>query len=586
MIEGRSVTLDVRYRNTPYSQQAAARSSAGASGSSAEAGAVAGAAAGTVVTLNKTPLYVSSTATSPAGYKSGAYYLYDGILIRGRYRITNTIARCGKKPVGQNVTGWVNAGDCGLATGEESEEITDTPTPLAEGAETGTDITEYVESMTYTDSAADASDTIDLTVDAQDGRWMGEWMPQKGATLRPRALGHNWEKPRDERAMECGLFVVDDVSYSDTPTTLQVGGVSKPSDTDFSDLERTTTWKNTSIKRIGQTIAKRYGLGFSYDGEDYDIECEEQDGADSSFYNTLCKNYGLLLKVYAGRLWVYDREAYKAKPTVATIDRTDIQRGSMSWNTTLSGTYTGGTFSYTDPDKDCDISCSIGGGSRIKAVNRRATSVQDAAVQLCAELNNANHGTTKLKFTLPGAWEISAANNIQITGYGDGPAGGSGGINGKYFVDKVTHKFNRSGGFTTEVECSAVTEGFHAWAVGGSIQHSETATGTSAQATTKPAESASSEAAGASAGDTVQLQGAPLYVSSTAKEKSGTKTGTYYLYDGVLVSGRYRITNTRERCGKLPVGQNVTGWVPASYCTTEKTAAASMTKDQRMELLT
>lgn len=29
---------------------------------------------------------------------------------------------------------------------------------------------------------------------------------------------------------------------------------------------------------------------------------------------------------------------------------------------------------------------------------------------------------------------------------------------------------------------------------------------------------------------------------------------------------RYRITNTAARCGKLPVGKNVTGWVPASYC--------------------
>ena len=28
------------------------------------------------------------------------------------------------------------------------------------------------------------------------------------------------------------------------------------------------------------------------------------------------------------------------------------------------------------------------------------------------------------------------------------------------------------------------------------------------------------------------------------------------------------MTNTAARCGKLPVGQNVTGWVPASYCGT------------------
>ena len=63
-----------------------------------------------------------------------------------------------------------------------------------------------------------------------------------------------------------------------------------------------------------------------------------------------------------------------------------------------------------------------------------------------------------------------------------------------------------------------------------------------------------------------------MYVSSTAKNKAGTKTGTYWLYDGILINGRYRVTNSAARCGKLPVGQNVTGWVPASYCIASKEA--------------
>ena len=31
-------------------------------------------------------------------------------------------------------------------------------------------------------------------------------------------------------------------------------------------------------------------------------------------------------------------------------------------------------------------------------------------------------------------------------------------------------------------------------------------------------------------------------------------------------------TDSAARCGKLPVGQNVTGWVPASYCIASKEA--------------
>lgn len=589
MYNARSITLEAKYRTTPYSPQAQASAEAGASAAATEtpasAQAVAAVAAGTTITLNKTPLYVSSTATSPAAHKTGTYYIYDGILIKGRYRITNTPARCGKKPVGKNVTGWVDAEEIGLAkTPQTQEATTQEIAPVAEPvSETPeTDITEFVESMTYTDNAADNSDSIDLTVDAQDERWLNEWLPQKGSTMRATAKGHDWDKEGDERVMECGLFVVDDVNFSDTPSTLQVGGVARPSDTNFSTLDRTTTWKNTTIKRIGETLAKRYGLGFTFDGEDQDIECEEQDDPDGTFYNDLCKAYGLTLKIYARRLWVYDREAYKAKPPVATIDRTDISRGSFSWTTTLSGTYTGGTWDYTDPDKDTDLSCSIGTGPRIKGVSSRATSVHDASVKLCAELNNANHGMITAKFSTPGWWNISAANTIMLTGYGIGAAGGEA-ISGKYFVDKVTHKFTKTGGFTTEWECSAVKEGFHHWDVGGSIQHNggskkksysgssggssaSAPTYTSAYATTSPAANAENAATGLKAGDFMILQDAPYYASGTSTVAAGKKSGFYYIYDGVLVNGRYRICAKKERCGKKPIGHNISGYVPKQYC--------------------
>ncbi len=61
-------------------------------------------------------------------------------------------------------------------------------------------------------------------------------------------------------------------------------------------------------------------------------------------------------------------------------------------------------------------------------------------------------------------------------------------------------------------------------------------------------------------GDKITLKNTTLYASSMAK--SGVKkTGTFYLYDGVEVNGRYRITTKAGYCGKTPIGQYVTGWV-------------------------
>lgn len=61
-------------------------------------------------------------------------------------------------------------------------------------------------------------------------------------------------------------------------------------------------------------------------------------------------------------------------------------------------------------------------------------------------------------------------------------------------------------------------------------------------------------------GTKVTLTDVTLYASSTAK--TGVKrSGTFYLYDGKVVNGRMRITNSPNNCGNTPIGKYVTGWV-------------------------
>lgn len=64
-------------------------------------------------------------------------------------------------------------------------------------------------------------------------------------------------------------------------------------------------------------------------------------------------------------------------------------------------------------------------------------------------------------------------------------------------------------------------------------------------------------------GDKITLKNAPLYASSSTKKPTRVLSGTYYIYDGVLIGGRYRITVAQSLCGKLPVWKNVTGYVEA-----------------------
>ena len=429
-----------------------------------------------------------------------------------------------------------------------------------------TDISEEiqgdVESFTYTDTAGDMCDSIDIVINAREEKWLTSWWPKTGTTLHPKIIGHNWNVEGDRFEMDCGTFIMDSMTYGDAPGKLTLSGVSKPADTDFSDRDRGDVWQNTTIKNIAQTIAGRYGLGLGYDGDDYDIAKREQNGPDGSFLQELCSDYGMVLKAYSNKLWIFDRERYKGKRAVQDVPRKSMIPGSYSWTQDMAGTYTGGQFSYTDPDKDADITASVGGGKRVLSLNQYASSVADAAVQLASALNNQNHKMVKMNFKVGGNFHLVAGGNVRIEDFGEK-------MDGKYYCETVTHTMTRSGGFETSVESVGIRDPFYSWQVGGSIVYnqktaSETPEYESTYETTSPAAGSASAAAGGEGGQAIQLNNCPLYYTSIAKTKSNTVSGTYYLYDGILVAGRYRITNTPSRCGKLPVGKNVTGWVDAS----------------------
>lgn len=63
------------------------------------------------------------------------------------------------------------------------------------------------------------------------------------------------------------------------------------------------------------------------------------------------------------------------------------------------------------------------------------------------------------------------------------------------------------------------------------------------------------------AGAKVALNGAYLLVSASAKKAAKKISGNYYIYDGKVISGRLRITNSADKVGKKPIGKYVTGWV-------------------------
>lgn len=194
------------------------------------------------------------------------------------------------------------------------------------------EISGFVTDISYTDPASGEADSLDITLQDRDRRWTGAWIPVAGDTLAATIRALNCQYSGDNRILPCGFFIVDSFSFSGWPVSGSISAISTPLDSSFTTTQRTKTWENVTIKEIGTEIAGRAGIALAWDveGDPFTIKSVEQsEQTDCEFYMNLCNTYGLAMKVYAQKIVVYDREAYKKKGAAAVLSPSNMK--SWSW---------------------------------------------------------------------------------------------------------------------------------------------------------------------------------------------------------------------------------------------------------------
>lgn len=303
-----------------------------------------------------------------------------------------------------------------------------------------TDITEdlkgCLKSFSYTDIASGGSDSISITVQDREKKWIGGWSPKKGDHMSASASFSDWTGDGDNWGMYCGEFEVDDVSASGPPASSSIKAVSIPRSEAFNEEERTKNWEDITVREIAAEIAGRAGINLFYQADDIAVHSMEQDKqTDCKFLYSVCEKYGLAMKVFAGKIVIFDEARYESAGAVDTLRYEDFSR--YSYNSTLAGTYTGAKISYTDPGTGEDHIVMVGGGSRIKEINEEADSAGDARRKAVASLNNANKKDTTFSGTVMARRTLIASCCVNIAGFGT--------PDGTYYLDKVETKIGGNG---------------------------------------------------------------------------------------------------------------------------------------------
>ncbi|MDD3662296.1 MAG: hypothetical protein PHT84_00315, partial [Candidatus Pacebacteria bacterium] len=306
-------------------------------------------------------------------------------------------------------------------------------------------ITDYIEGFEYKDNASGSADTVTLKLNNKSGKWSGSWIPIQGDYLKTIIKLTNWKKEGDNRSFDCGLFLIDDLSYSGPPSQASIGGISTPINTDFNVTKKSKTWKSTSVKGILSEIASAAGVGFYFSGQDYPIdEMEQSDQEDVSFAFNLCSSYNLAMKLYNKKIVVFDQTEYEKKNSSFTITRENAE--SYSINRSMTRMYDGVTISYTDAKKNQTLSYKfmLKDGSRILKLNETAESLQDAEIKAKAKLLEHNRQCQTMNVTVKGDTKYIASKCAEIDGWGK--------LDGKYYIDTVTHSKDAGSGYTCTLE--------------------------------------------------------------------------------------------------------------------------------------
>lgn len=305
------------------------------------------------------------------------------------------------------------------------------------GKNVSTKLADYLESVSCEDVASGSSDSIDITLQNIDMKWMNQWYPTKGDKISGTVTFQDWNKDGENLKLDCGTFILDEVKFSGGPLKVSLGGVAIPANESFKVRERTKTWKNVTIKNIANEIAKRYGLSLSYSGPTITIaSIEQSDKTDSAFLYDLCKKYGLSMKVFNNKIVVYDQTQQEKKAASATITRDSFIDDEWEYTDSIEGTYTGARISYKSGEDNEEISVYLGlkaenaAGSRVLNITEVADDYDAAYYMAAAQVNQSNEQATTISGKIWPNPKICAGICVTISGMGK--------ANGKYFVDKST----------------------------------------------------------------------------------------------------------------------------------------------------
>ena len=304
--------------------------------------------------------------------------------------------------------------------------------------------------FSFTDNT-DEADTAELTFFDEERKLMRGLIP-RDSKIKLQLRDGNLQ-------FDCGIFELDKIGCKGVPSecTFKLNSVSNSAG--LRGTEKNKAWENTNLKKIAGDIASESGLTLLYEAEEISINRAEQNSSDLSFLKKLCKNHGLNLKIYGGKLIIFDAKKYEDKAAVGEIFHGDNRLLSYSFDANAVDIYSTANTNFSGGGSVTNwlldlwgvndlISTSFDSGSsgNVLTINEKVDSLADAEKLSQSKLREKNKNEWTANLNLAGNFDYAAGNNLELSDFGI--------YSGKYCIDTATHSL--SNGYTTQLKLHKV----------------------------------------------------------------------------------------------------------------------------------
>jgi len=296
-------------------------------------------------------------------------------------------------------------------------------------------------SFDFSDKSHGKADDISLSLADHESKWIEGWFPVKEEKITAVIEVKNWENEDDIKKLDCGTFLIDEPEYRGMPGVISIKGVSKPSNTDFTENPKTESWENTSFREISESVAKRSNLKYkNYASTDptYDWK-EQQDMSDIKFLKNMTEEEGLNIKISNESIIIYDQDSAKLSDVIIKKD----QVNSFSFKRKTEGTaYSGVRIKYYNHYEKKEVEYLEGKEGKVFDYKKRVSSIEEAKRIAKATYKKINRNQFEGNISMRGNTELVAGIKVKIEGFGI--------FDNVYFIDEAKHSI--SSGYKTSIK--------------------------------------------------------------------------------------------------------------------------------------